>query len=93
MLSKLIAFAVSATILATATPVPQISPSQCSAATLQCCNSVESSSTPSVALIYQLLGIPIGPGVPTGITCSPVSVIGVGQAAWCVLSFCITIIF
>ncbi|THH00155.1 hypothetical protein EW026_g2334 [Hermanssonia centrifuga] len=46
---------------------------------LECCQSVQSSSTQQVKLILGLLGIVLqGPSVLVGLTCSPISVVGPG---------------
>ncbi len=48
---------------------------QCTSGSLECCNSVESSTNPIVETILGLLGIVLGPiSVPVGLTCSPVTV-------------------
>ncbi|KAL0948210.1 hypothetical protein HGRIS_010816 [Hohenbuehelia grisea] len=60
--------------------VPRTEPaSQCNTGSLQCCNSVQSSKSSVVGLLAGLLGIVLGPlDVLVGVTCSPISVIGVG---------------
>ncbi|KAM5539234.1 hypothetical protein V8D89_007107 [Ganoderma adspersum] len=57
---------------------PSGSPSSCSTGPVQCCNQVTTASNPIAALILGLLGIVLGPDVSVGITCSPLSVIGIG---------------
>ncbi|KDR84489.1 hypothetical protein GALMADRAFT_237367 [Galerina marginata CBS 339.88] len=53
--------------------------SQCNTGDLQCCQSVQSASTPSVASLLTLLGVVVGSvTAPVGVTCSPISVIGLG---------------
>ncbi|KAI5118057.1 hypothetical protein M0805_005903 [Coniferiporia weirii] len=64
-------------VLAVATPAPQTS--QCNTGALQCCQSVQSSSDSGVSSLLGLLGVVLGGvAVPIGVTCSPISVIGVG---------------
>ncbi|KAH8109101.1 hydrophobin, partial [Phellopilus nigrolimitatus] len=51
----------------------------CDTGSLQCCQSVQSAGSPSAANLLGLLGVVAqGVDVPVGITCSPISVIGVG---------------
>ncbi|KAF8980782.1 fungal hydrophobin-domain-containing protein [Cyathus striatus] len=65
-----------------AAALPQTTVSQCNTGDLQCCKSrqsVQSSSNPSVASLLGLLGAVVqGAAVQVGLTCSPISVIGVG---------------
>ncbi|KAF9011752.1 fungal hydrophobin-domain-containing protein [Cyathus striatus] len=67
-----------------ATPVgakrstPSGTPSQCNTGAIQCCNSVTQASNPVAQLLIGLLGIIVGGDVAVGLTCSPLSVIGVG---------------
>ncbi|KAF5348076.1 hypothetical protein D9758_010047 [Tetrapyrgos nigripes] len=61
---------------ATGTPAPA---SQCNTGNLQCCNSVQSSNTGLVSSLLGLLGVVLGSvDAQVGVTCSPISVIGVG---------------
>jgi len=77
--------AVALATLATATPIPG-GEGQCNTGTLQCCNSVQSANSSAVATLLGLLGIPIqGVTGLVGVTCSPLSVIGVGGSGWYVL--------
>ncbi|ETW80327.1 hydrophobin-like protein [Heterobasidion irregulare TC 32-1] len=58
---------------------------QCNTGTLQCCNSVQSSSDPVTSLLLGLLGVVLGGiDIPIGIQCTPITVIGVGSGANCV---------
>ncbi|KAF5375921.1 hypothetical protein D9615_008253 [Tricholomella constricta] len=70
------------TVTVTVTPAPSpttIPASQCNTGDLQCCNSVESASSDAVGLLLGLLGIVLTDlNVLVGITCSPLSIIGVG---------------
>ncbi|TFK43804.1 fungal hydrophobin-domain-containing protein [Crucibulum laeve] len=68
--------------LATATPVRRtgIPASQCSTGPVQCCNSVQPASSSAVSAIFALLGIVIQDlNIDVGLTCSPISVIGLGS--------------
>ncbi|KAF5362464.1 hypothetical protein D9756_002080 [Leucocoprinus leucothites] len=69
-------------LLAAATAVPRTDTppvSQCNTGSIQCCNSVQSSSSSLVGLLAGLLGIVLGPvEALVGVNCSPISVIGVG---------------
>ncbi|TBU54144.1 fungal hydrophobin-domain-containing protein [Dichomitus squalens] len=57
---------------------PSGSPSSCSTGPVQCCNTLTTASDPLASVILGLLGIILGPDVAVGLTCSPISVIGVG---------------
>jgi hypothetical protein len=60
---------------------------QCSTGPQQCCNSVQDSSVPQVAQLLGSLGLQLGAGIPIGVTCSPVTVIGAaGGSSWLVHS-------
>ncbi|KAG6916348.1 hypothetical protein DXG01_007239 [Tephrocybe rancida] len=50
----------------------------CSTGPVQCCNSVTHASDPVASLLAGLLGLVLGADVAVGITCSPLSIIGVG---------------
>ncbi|KAK0212010.1 hydrophobin-251 [Armillaria fumosa] len=53
--------------------------SSCASGSAQCCDSVQSPSSNVVQSLLGLLGIPIGSVTANvGVTCSPISVIGVG---------------
>ncbi|KAF5351510.1 hypothetical protein D9758_007193 [Tetrapyrgos nigripes] len=72
---KLLAISALAT-LAAATSAPA---SQCNTGNLQCCNSVQDANSDVVSALLGLLGIDIGSvTAQVGVTCSPISVIGVG---------------
>ncbi|KAH9846315.1 hypothetical protein C2E23DRAFT_853419 [Lenzites betulinus] len=81
-------FALSALALlaaATPAPVPGGEPaSSCSTAPIQCCNTVTSASSASAADVLAALGVVVQDvNALVGLTCSPISVIGVGGSdAW-----------
>ncbi|KAF8204755.1 hydrophobin-315 [Pholiota molesta] len=65
--------------LAAANPLRRdSSPSnQCNTGSLQCCNSVQSATSPSIATLLGLLGVVVqGITGQVGVTCSPITVIG-----------------
>ncbi|RDX57003.1 fungal hydrophobin [Lentinus brumalis] len=53
-------------------------PPSCSTGPIQCCDKVVKADNPIAALLLGLLGIVLGPDVEVGLTCSPLSVIGIG---------------
>ena len=58
----------------------------CDTGTAQCCDTVEKASDPAAAGILAALGIVLQDvDVPVGLTCSPITVIGVGGESWYVL--------
>ncbi|KAF8065012.1 hydrophobin [Lyophyllum atratum] len=57
---------------------PSGTPNQCNTGPVQCCNSVTQANNPVAALLIGLLGIVVGPTVAVGLTCSPLSIIGIG---------------
>ncbi|KAK0215361.1 hydrophobin-251 [Armillaria nabsnona] len=67
-------------ILATATAVlPRTDGAACATGTTQCCNSVQSPTSSFVQGLLGLVGIPIGSVTANvGLTCSPMTVLGVG---------------
>jgi hypothetical protein len=74
MFSKL-AIVSSLAILAAATPTPNVPASQCNTGPIQCCNSVQKASDPSVSKVLGLLGIVVQDVTAlVGVTCSPISV-------------------
>ncbi|KLO14560.1 fungal hydrophobin [Schizopora paradoxa] len=77
LFNKLAALAI-LPLLAAATPRPQ--GSECKNGTLQCCQSVQSADSPAVSTLLGLLGVVLKDPTGTdavGITCTPISVIGV----------------
>ena len=74
MFSKLFS---AAAILAVATPVALTQ--TCSTGAAQCCNTVEKASDPAAAGILASIGVVVQDvDALVGLTCSPVTVIGVG---------------
>ncbi|KAF8991434.1 fungal hydrophobin-domain-containing protein [Cyathus striatus] len=66
-------------LLAAASAIPRDGSSQCNTGSIQCCNSVQEASNPVVGLLAGLLGLVLGPITgQVGLTCSPLSVIGIG---------------
>ncbi|KAI9063622.1 fungal hydrophobin [Trametes sanguinea] len=54
----------------------------CNTGPIQCCNSVESSTSAAGSAILSLLGLVIQDvGATIGLGCSPISAIGVGQSS------------
>ncbi len=77
-LSALVAASVAASAIATAIP-----PSQCNTGPIQCCNSVDTAGSDSVAKILGLLGVVVQDlNVLVGVTCTPITVIGAGGDSW-----------
>ncbi|KJA22824.1 hypothetical protein HYPSUDRAFT_103956, partial [Hypholoma sublateritium FD-334 SS-4] len=64
---------------------------QCNTGSAQCCQSVQSASTPSVASILATLGI-VGQGatVPVGVTCSPLTIVGASGTSCSAQPVCCT---
>ena len=55
---------------------------QCNTGPIHCCDSVQDASSPDASNILKglSLGVPIAAGVPVGLNCSPLSVLGLGTA-------------
>ncbi|ESK94357.1 hydrophobin [Moniliophthora roreri MCA 2997] len=65
--------------LAAATGIPA---SQCISGPVQCCNLVERADGPTAAALLALLGIVVqDSSILVGITCFPITIIGVGSAS------------
>ncbi|KAF8886005.1 fungal hydrophobin-domain-containing protein [Infundibulicybe gibba] len=66
-------------LLAAATALPRDDTGNCNTGPIQCCNQVQSASTTALASLAGLLGISLGSitGL-VGLSCSPISVAGIG---------------
>ncbi|KAI0671379.1 fungal hydrophobin [Trametes maxima] len=53
-------------------------PSNCSTGPVQCCEKLTNAKDPIAKLLLELLGIIVKPDVAIGLTCSPLSIIGLG---------------
>ena len=75
--------AVATTLLVLAATVAANEPaSSCSTGPVQCCDSTSSTVTPAIAALFSLVGISAqNVAVPIGVTCSPITVVGVGSGA------------
>ncbi|KAH0840188.1 hypothetical protein J3R83DRAFT_1183 [Lanmaoa asiatica] len=66
-------------VAATATQTPA---SQCTTGNLQCCQSTSSTVTSTIATLLGSLGIDAsGVALPIGVTCTPITVIGIGSGS------------
>ncbi|KAI9060704.1 fungal hydrophobin [Trametes sanguinea] len=80
MFAKLFTIA-SLAILAVATPTPEAS---CSSGAIQCCQSVEPANSATAANLLKSIGVVVQDvTAQIGITCSPISVVGVGGSDAC----------
>ncbi|KDQ62777.1 hypothetical protein JAAARDRAFT_87356, partial [Jaapia argillacea MUCL 33604] len=69
-------------ILAVATPTEPAS--SCTTGPIQCCNTVESASSPAAAGILASIGVVVQDVTAlVGLTCSPITAIGVGSGSSC----------
>ncbi|KDQ57018.1 hypothetical protein JAAARDRAFT_131186 [Jaapia argillacea MUCL 33604] len=83
-INKALAVSTAVAILAVANPVPTEPASSCNTGPIQCCNTVESASSSAAGLVLGLLGIVLEDlTVLVGLTCSPITVIGVGSGSSC----------
>ncbi|KAL9709224.1 hypothetical protein Ac2012v2_007578 [Leucoagaricus gongylophorus] len=57
---------------------PSSVPTQCNSGSVQCCNKTSFGGDPAVNLIARRLGIALPANIVVGLTCSPLSVIGIG---------------
>ncbi|KAK0436415.1 fungal hydrophobin [Armillaria borealis] len=56
--------------------------SSCSSSNLQCCNSLQSSSSNAVSALLGLLGVVLNDVTAlVGITCTPITIVGVGSTS------------
>ncbi|KAK7676145.1 hypothetical protein QCA50_014916 [Cerrena zonata] len=90
-----IAVTLALSFLAVATPVPATSggepASECNTGPIQCCQSTEAADSTSGAALLGLLGIVLQDvNVLLGVTCSPISVIGVGSSGCSASPVCCT---
>ncbi|EIW55694.1 hydrophobin-315 [Trametes versicolor FP-101664 SS1] len=85
MSSRLTAFVLGALpLLAAATPLDTRAAGKCSTGSLQCCNSVQKANDPATSLLLALLGIDVQSiDALVGITCSPITVVGVATGNSC----------
>nr|CAD12833.1 hydrophobin 2 [Pleurotus sp. 'Florida'] len=78
-------------LLAAATAIPRTDTPSCSTGSLQCCSSVQKATDPLASLLIGLLGIVLGPlDLLVGVTCSPITVIGVGGTSCTQQTVCCT---
>ncbi|KAF9006619.1 hypothetical protein BDQ17DRAFT_297735 [Cyathus striatus] len=71
--------------LAAATPTSRTLPaSQCATGPVQCCKCVQDITGTDMARLFGMVNVVAQDvtTVPVGITCSPISVIGVGNDSW-----------
>ncbi|KAK0223668.1 hydrophobin 2 [Armillaria fumosa] len=69
--------------------VPRGGTTGCTTGEVQCCQSVQSSTSTPVATLLGLLGVVLGSvDANVGVTCSPISVIGVGGNACSAQTVC-----
>ncbi|KAJ7274638.1 hydrophobin-251 [Mycena rebaudengoi] len=57
------------------------SAASCSTGNLQCCNSIQSASNPTVSLLLGLLGVVVPDTSLVGLTCTPITDIGTCNAS------------
>ncbi|KAF9524817.1 fungal hydrophobin-domain-containing protein [Crepidotus variabilis] len=70
---------VTTTVTVTPPAAPTVPASQCNTGPVQCCNSVQHADAPSAAALLGLLNVVVSDVTAlVGITCTPISVIGVG---------------
>ncbi|EJD00348.1 hydrophobin-domain-containing protein [Fomitiporia mediterranea MF3/22] len=73
-----------ATTTVTITSGPAPSSGSCNTGPVQCCNSVEPASSENASKQLGLLGIVLQDvNIPIGITCNPISVLGLGSSGTC----------
>ena len=89
MFAKLFTIA-SLAILAVATPTPGdgSAGNSCTTGPVQCCESIQKASDPAASKVLAAIGVVIQDiDALVGLTCSPISVVGVGSGnAWSVLN-------
>ncbi|KAL5480416.1 hypothetical protein ACEPAI_1686 [Sanghuangporus weigelae] len=78
-------------ILAVATPAPVPASDECNTGSLQCCNSVQQADSEAVSGLLSLLGVVVQDvSALVGVTCSPISAIGIGSAGCSASPVCCT---
>ncbi|KAJ7128321.1 hypothetical protein C8R44DRAFT_873047 [Mycena epipterygia] len=76
-MSSKISIIVASVLITFAAAIPTTTPPVTAPTSLQCCSSVQSSNSDSVAGVAALLGLNLsGLNVPVGLGCSPITVIG-----------------
>ncbi|KDQ62773.1 hypothetical protein JAAARDRAFT_190053 [Jaapia argillacea MUCL 33604] len=61
-----------------------VATAQCTTGALECCNSVEAASSPAAAAVIKSLGIVVQDvNALVGLTCSPITAVGVGSGTAC----------
>ncbi|KAH9479138.1 Fruiting body protein SC1 [Psilocybe cubensis] len=76
--ASFIALALPVFVAATAVPRQDAPSNQCNTGTLQCCSSVQSATSSPVQSLLGLLGIALGSVTgEVGLTCNPITVLGV----------------
>lgn len=79
----LIKLALTSTLAFLAAAIPTPSSGDCSTGAIQCCDSVQSASSPSAAAVLGLLGIVLQDvTAEVGLTCSPITVSSLAQPAF-----------
>ena len=83
MFSKLALLALATVAIASPLETRNAPPaSSCSTAPVQCCQSTEAAGGPTASKLLALLGVVVQDlNVIVGITCTPISVVGVGSGA------------
>ncbi|KAJ7697383.1 hypothetical protein B0H17DRAFT_1130366 [Mycena rosella] len=85
MFSKL--FIIVTSFITLAAAIPTTTPPVTPPTSNQCCSSVQSSSSSAVSAVAALLGLDLsGLGVPIGLGCSPITVIGNNWSLRCTAS-------
>ncbi|KAJ4466324.1 hydrophobin 2 [Lentinula aciculospora] len=80
---------VSAALATLAVATPATRQTGCTTGTLQCCGTVESASSPGATELLGLLGIVLQDlDVLVGLTCSPITVIGLGGSSCSATTVC-----
>lgn len=83
MFSKLVLVVASAAALVVAGEVKPTPASQCNTGNLQCCNSVQDANSKSITDELTAIGASVqGLTGQAGLTCSPISVIGLSSNSW-----------